>query len=335
MITKMNKVLMATTVSAALLAGSQIANAGVYGVSYLDIDDLEIVLTETGLPGANVSIPSFNFNTTNTAFLNDIGGATSASCSGTPASNSCNSSGVGPALDAPVYNAPGSAPLQGENNFSNFGPGTDQYSHADSVINTAELVNLGVLTDTTQVAQSEIQTADSANSNATLSSGTELVISIILTGGSVTLDLSFLAEAYVESDVNLASGTGLSASDVNVQFNLSSADDGGVLVLWTPQGTAQSDCAAIGGPICTEDADGGDLNRGVNAGGDSDNETYSTGAAAAAFGITVTGLTAGEYTLTLSGVTKTNLSRVPVPGTLMLLGLGLLGMVGARKKIIA
>jgi hypothetical protein len=283
-----------------------------------------------------VTVESFNFNTTNTAFLNDIGGATSASCSGTPASNSCNSSGVGPALDAPVYNAPGSAPLQGNNTFDKFGPGTDQYSHADSVIYTAELVNLGSPTNTEQLAQSEIQTASSANSNATLSSGTQLEMVIIITGGTITLDLDFLAYSYLESDVNLLNGVGISQSDVNVQFQLSSSDGGDTLIFWNPQGSAANNCLSGGSEVCTETADGGDLNNQVNAGGSLDNETVFFAGGDEAFGITVEGLTAGKYTLTLSGVTKTNLSRsVPVPGTLMLLGLGLLGMFGARKKLAA
>jgi hypothetical protein len=329
---KLNKTLLAATVGLALGAGGQLANAGVYGISYLSLDNVQLFLTNDGQEPAPATIDSFNFNTTNTAFLNDIGGATSRSCAGTPLNNNCGDPTLGePALDTPVYNAPGSSPLQGENTFTKMGPGSDQYSHADSIITTAQLVS-GTPTSTEQIAQSEIQTAESANSNATLSSGTELTLTFTVAEGA-TLIFAFDADHYIESDTNLgANQTGISQSDINTQFQLSRSDDGTEFALWKPQGTqGVNDCIAAGGAACVEFADTGDLNDQVNASSQLDNE--NRGAEGSQFGIQITGLSAGTYTITLSGVTKTNLSRVPVPGTVMLLGLGLLGMAGARRKL--
>ncbi|HET8701603.1 MAG TPA: PEP-CTERM sorting domain-containing protein, partial [Nitrococcus sp.] len=61
------------------------------------------------------------------------------------------------------------------------------------------------------------------------------------------------------------------------------------------------------------------------------------------FGITVTGLTAGDWTLTLDALTSTSVTRrvtpavVPDPGTLLLLGSGLaaLGLLSRRKRKVS
>ena len=169
MIKQLNKTLLAASISVALCAGSQVANAGVYGDAYLDLTNLQV--TPGGVNAG--SITSFNFNMTNTAFLNDQANAPSSrSCTGIPAANNCmQAQDNGWVLDPAVTNAPGSTILAGENVFPKSGPGTEQYSHADGVLYTAELVT-GTPTSGTQLAQSEIQNVPSANANSTLSSGT-------------------------------------------------------------------------------------------------------------------------------------------------------------------
>jgi hypothetical protein len=52
------------------------------------------------------------------------------------------------------------------------------------------------------------------------------------------------------------------------------------------------------------------------------------------FGINITGLTAGTYTLTLDAITSTQLTRtaVPEPGILALLGAGLVGAFATTRR---
>jgi hypothetical protein len=330
MIKQLNKTLLAASISVALCAGSQVANAGVYGDAFLSLNDLDI--TFGGITEGS-AVLGFNFNLTNTANLNDIGSSTSASCSGIVGSNDCGPSGA--VLDAPVYNAPGSSPLQGENTFSKLGPGSDQYSHADGILTEAELVTFQN-TSGTQMAQSELQTGASANANSTLSSGTTLDFILFVGSDGATVSVSFLEFLYLESAVDVPGGFGLSQADstVTVKLRSSGSASTGLDILWTPQGTAANDCAVLNGSgaTCVESADDFKLNNEVNGGGESDSDIFSD---SGAFGVNIAGLAAGQYTLTLSSVVKTNLSNspaVPVPGTALLLGLGLLGLGGFRKK---
>ncbi len=136
----MKKLTLAAAVAATMGLGvAEQAAASVYARSYLDINDLHILVTEdwgnTNAPSTNVSITSFTFQIDDSAQLNNSNPLTSfgLGCGGTPGvpSGSTNTCGVDPALTINVANAPGSTVLRGEDDFSIIGPGTDQYANAD------------------------------------------------------------------------------------------------------------------------------------------------------------------------------------------------------------
>ena len=310
------------------------ASASVYGVSTLEVKDLTIVVS----PAAGSTIRNFNYNLTNTAFLNGVGGATNATCSGTPgagggAGNNC---GVATALDAPVYNAPGSAPVAANNSFALQGPGASQYSRADSVIYDSQLT-FDSTTHQQQIAESELQSGTSASANSTIQSVTGFTFTFtVAVPGDITL--SFNASAYMEASSSDPLGTN-QAAQANMAVIASLArDTGGYFWQWTPDGTVNVNCLAGGvGAGCTETADAGNI--GSNSVGISTDPTSDifTTAGFGAYTVKFTGLQAGDHTFTLRSETSTNLSRstvtVPEPGVTLLLGIGLLGMsLGMRRN---
>ena len=93
----------------------------------------------------------------------------------------------------------------------------------------------------------------------------------------------------------------------------------------------------MAGVVCTEDDDGEDLNRSLSVSDNPATASFSRdNGVASAFGITVTGLTAGTYSLSLNGVTSVSMNQrfqpVASPGVLSLLGLGLFGIGVLRRR---
>jgi len=301
------------------------ASAYVYGLSHLEIANLTISTTGVAI----TSPPVFTFNLTNTA---TFGGNTisSASCS----SIAANCSAVSPVLDATVANGPGNTLNRAENNYSFIGPnGLSSYATSDSVITTAQLVQ-GVPTSTNQIAESELNSNGSASANAEIQSNTTLVWVLTLAAGSLSLDFSADPDMLVE--INDIPGVFSAQANMNSSFSLSK-NDGSESVTWTPNGTPGNDCSANGGTVaCAETADTQDLNRNISTGTNpsSISNSYDAASLLTAFGINITGLSGGTYSLALNAVTSNSLVRVPEPGTIALLGAALagLGFAGRRKS---
>ena len=190
----MKKLLIGTAVAASMGLAVSNASASVYAHSLLFIKDLTITF---GDPTA-VSIPNFNFDTQNTAVLNDVGAISTDSCSGQPINNSCNP--VGAPVDATVVNAVGSAPLQGENAFALQGPGLNQYSWADSVVDAAELTNF-VPTTTRQGNEAELQTGFQASGATNIQTTTALIFDFAVGAAGNTLTLDFMADPSLRAAV--------------------------------------------------------------------------------------------------------------------------------------
>lgn len=331
----------ALAVAAALAVGlgsAGTAAANVYGGSALNLDSLTITVTPDG---DKSTINSFNFTTTNSATLNGVSDFQTANCSGNPTPGVNNCSGSTPRLDAQAANAPGGSVTRTNNSFTFSGPGaTDEFSNSDSVIQTAELTGDGA-TNSNQIAEAQLQTGASASANAEIQSTTGFTFDFTVADNG-TLVLAFNADPDLFAEINEANpGTFNTQANVNSSFTLSQNTGGTGNVNWNPQGTASNDCAASGGPTCTEDNDSQDLNTNVGTTSNNTSNEHSWDPNAVnltPFGITVAGLAAGDWTLTLNSLTSVSMTRnvaaVPEPGTLLLLGSGLAvaGFVSRRKK---
>jgi hypothetical protein len=331
------KTLVCTAIAGSgLLALAAPAQADVYALSTIDITNLTITTTPTAQPG------TFTFTLANTATYRSPGTVVSTgnTCTGTfGGSNTC--SGVGSApnvLDAQPANGVDNTVNRTNNDFTFIGQ-NGNYAGSDNVIYTAELVT-GTPTATQQIAESNLATDFStATANSEIQSNTQLTWTLTIDQtGSLSLSFNADPDQLVQiTDV----GSGNSAqSNLTTQFSLTQ-NSGGGSVTWSPQGTAADDCIVTGfsgtAPICTETADTQDLNHlsSINTATSAMN-SYDVALLLTAFGINITGLPSGEYSLALDAVTSNTIVRasaVPEPASLALLGIGILGMGWvARRK---
>ena len=335
--------LKALAISTALLGGlaAAPAQAFVYADSSLMISGLVITVTPGGL------LPrTFSFTNTNSAVLNGAGDFHSATCGGAPGApgvtNDC-SPGVGPRLNPAAANAPGgsAAAFRGNTDFTYKGPGGGlQFSNSASSIDRSELTLDGA-TAIRQIAESQLIGGLSASATADIQSVSGFTFSFTLAAPG-SLSLSFAANPDQFAQILEASGGLFSAqSTLAASFKLQQDTGGNQSASWAPRGTAANDCVASGTSggsaiACTETNDSQDLNSTIGTTTNGTSAALSHGDVTfTLFGITITGLGAGNYTLTLASNSKTQLRRqvVPEPESLLLLGIGVAALgLGSRRR---
>lgn len=319
--------------SASVLAGfaAAPAHAYVYGESTLAIQNLKLTIT-----GATTGGPS-NFTYTNdtSATLNGALDAHNSTCFGAPSPGINNCTGTAPRLGVTAANAPGSSAtaLRGNTDFSLKGPaGGLQFSNAASAIDTSELLG-DTFTATRQITESQLQANGAASATTVIQSITGFAFTFTTLGGALTLDFGANPDLFA-SIVETANGFFSAQSNVSALFTLQQQTGGSSGATFTPRGAGASDCQTTG-LTCVVTNDQETLN--TTAGTTTVNTSQAisqNGATFSLFGISLSGLTAGTYRLTLAAGTSTQLSRlvVPEPGSLLLLGTGLAALALRHRR---
>jgi len=327
------------------------AAADVYAGSRLLVDQFKIFTFDSSATPVPMPPVSYTMGSTTTGTLD----GTIASTFGTVSGNY----GGTPTIIGGGLN-PGVADVGGGRvnantlgGFTYLGPGAGEYGSSDAAILSSELLGASY-TSTGQIAEAELQTATSATANAEIRSSTTYnVVFNVGTTSPMNLVMNFLADPSLWAHIADATATSANAlANMNVSFSLTRSGGGG-LVNWTPNGVLNAgDCIAAGavGLTCSETADAENLNQNRQVGGlpTSDDRYsrvladplgFSSDVGFQPYGITINGISAGTWTLTLNSVTSAQVSRIPEPGMLALLGIGLAGMgavqLRRRKKTAA
>ncbi|MCG5502073.1 EDSAP-1 family PEP-CTERM protein [Ectothiorhodospira lacustris] len=329
---KTKQKLLATAVTAVFALGAAApAAAHVYAGSHLSISNLVINFFDQDTGGQITNLnPGFTFNVEDSATLNGSTQAFADGCSSV--ANNCGTAPT-PVLNVPAANAPGSSIARANGNYSLFGPGSETYANANAEISTAQLVN-GVPTATQQVAEVELQGKGQAQASTNIQSNTSFTMNFALMGdGPAQLQLNFDANPELQALV-ATDGQGFAQANISANFTLNQLSGGSGFATWSPNGSATGNAICANGLTCSDEVNPESLNLTLGVGPQDGNLSHSLGVPASSFQLYVSGLTAGNYTLTLAALTSVNVTEVPAPGTLLLLGSGVLGLglAGIRRR---
>ena len=302
---KISKILPVAALGIALSVGAT-QKAEAYAYAYSDLFVTNGIVTVGGFGGIT-QVPASASNAS--AQLNGTGAATGD---------------TGNFANAPVAVGSGSQWVSGvpaDNAFVSQGASTTKnYSWADSAILSHQTPIAGSYIETHQIAEGNVTAGNFAGGNSNTSSVTSVGFAIADVANTFTFD--FDASLTMIAEIT-APDTGIQAiATASIEITITNATTGAMVFFWSA-GSADGfgvASAVNGFTFGNVSVDSTDYDDSINA--------------LAHFSVTSNTLAVGDYNLNLKAIAQQDVeaSPIPTPGSIALLGLGLLLLSASRRN---